>query len=91
MSIWSFKREGDLDGRLIKHKDRLSAYGGMNQWGANYWEIYPPVVNWMSVRSMLNLNILRELHTKSIDVFLVYTQADVKTEIFMELTICFGV
>ena len=40
---------------------------------------------------MPTLNILRELHTKSVDFVLAYTQADVKTDIFMELHICFGV
>ena len=45
----------------------------------------------MSVRAMVTLIILRELHTKSVDFFLVYTQADVKTYILMELPIYFGV
>ena len=53
--------------------------------------MYSPVVNWMSVRSMLTLNILRELHTKSVDFSLAYTQDNVKTEIFTEPLIYFGV
>ena len=40
---------------------------------------------------MVTLVILRELHTKLVDCVLAYTQADVKSEIFMELTIGFGV
>ena len=39
---------------------------------------------------MLTLNILREVHTKSVNFSLAYTHADVKTEIFMELTIGLG-
>ena len=49
------------------------------------------MVSWMSVRAMLNLSALRELHVKSVNFVLVYTQADVKIWIFMELPIGFGV
>ena len=38
----------------------------------------PPVVNWMSVRATITLIILRELHIKSVDFVLAYTQYDVK-------------
>ena len=79
------------DGRIIKHKSRMCSHGVIQQWGVNYWDTFCPVVNWMSLRSMLTIIIIRELHTKSVDFFLAYTQADVKTEIFMELTISFGV
>ena len=40
---------------------------------------------------MLVLIILIELDTKSIDFVLSYTHTDVKSEIFMELPIVFGV
>ena len=45
----------------------------------------------MSVRAMITLTIIRDIHTKSVDFVLAYTKADVKTEIFMELPIGFGV
>ena len=44
----------------------------------------------MSVRSIITLSILREVHTKSVDFILAYTQAGVKSEIFMELPIVYG-
>ena len=62
----------------------------MQKLGVNYWETYSPVVYWMSVRAILTLRILRELHTKSVYFVLACTQADVKSEIFMELPILFG-
>jgi len=43
-AIWSFKRKRYLDGTLNKHKARLCAHGGMQQWGVSYWETYSPVV-----------------------------------------------
>ena len=45
MTIWSFKRKRFPDGILNKHKARLCAYGGQQQWGVNYWETHAPVVN----------------------------------------------
>ena len=45
----------------------------------------------MSVKAMLTLIILRELHTKSVYFVLTYNQADVKLEILMELPIGFEV
>ena len=49
------------------------------------------MVYWMSVRAILTLRILRELHTKSVYFVLACTQADVKSEIFMGLQLGFGV
>ena len=63
----------------------------MEQWGVNYWETYSPVANWMSVSATINLVIRIEIHTKSIVFLLAYTHVDVKSEIFMELPIGFGV
>lgn len=41
LEIWSFKRKQHPDGSLNKHKARLCAHGGMQQWGVNYWETFP--------------------------------------------------
>ena len=75
----------------IKQKSFLCAHGGMKQLGLNYLETYSPVVKWISVRDMLTLVILRYLHTNYVDFVLVYTQVDVKSEIFMEFIIVFGI
>ena len=83
MSIWSFDRKRPPHGRLVKHKVHLCSHGGMQQRLVNYWEKYSTVVNWMYLRAILTLRILRNLHTKSVDFVLDYTQADVKLEIFM--------
>ena len=49
LAIWSFKRKRLPNGVISKHKARLCAHGGIQQWGVNYWETLSPVVNWMSV------------------------------------------
>jgi histone deacetylase 1/2 len=85
LSIWSFKRKRFPDGRVLKHKARLCAHGGMQTWGVNYWETYAPVVNWFSVRTLMVLSILNDLETRSIDFVLAFPQADLDVDIYMEL------
>ena len=91
MSIQSFDRKRAPDVSLTKHKYHMCAHRGINNWGLNQCYNCPPVFNWVSVRDMLTLIIIIELHIKSVDFFLAYTQADVKTEIFMEFPIYFVV
>jgi hypothetical protein len=85
LSIWSFKRKRSPDGRVLKHKARLCAHGGMQTWGVNYWETYAPVVNWLSVRTLMALSIIHDLETRSIDFVLAFPQADLDTDVYMEL------
>ncbi len=54
-AIWSFMRKQHPDGTLIKHKARLCAHDGIQQWGTNYWETYSPVVNMVTVCLILML------------------------------------
>ena len=85
LSIWSFKRKRFPDGRIMKHKARLCAHGGMQRWGEDYWETYSPVVNWVTVRTLMALSLIHGLETKSIDFVLAFPQADLDTDVYMEL------
>ena len=49
LSIWYYKRNILPDVRLMKHKARMFSYGGMQQWGVNYWETFVPVIYLISV------------------------------------------
>ena len=90
LSIRSFKRKRFPDGRINKHKARLCAHRGMQQWGINYWETYSPVVNWLSVRTLMAISIIHDLETRSIDFVLAFPQAEVNVPIFMELPMGFN-
>ena len=85
LAIWSFKQKWYPDGRVLKHKARLCAHGGMQRWGIDFWETYGPVVNWISVQLLLILAILHGLEIKSINFMLAFPQADLDTDIYMEL------
>ena len=89
LAIWSFKRKRFPDGRVNKHKARLCAHGGMQTWGVNYWETYSPVVNWLSVCTLMALSIIHELETRSIDFVLAFPQADLDVPVYMELPMGF--
>jgi hypothetical protein len=85
MAIWSFKRKRFPDGRIMKYKGRLCAHGDMQTWGENYWETYSPVVNWLSVRTLLAISIVHDLDTRAIDFTLAFPQADLDVDVFMEM------
>ena len=91
LAIWSFKRKRFPDGRIMKYKARLCAHGGMQKWGVDYWETYSPVVNWVTVRTLMALSQIHGLETKSIDFVLAFPQADLDTDVFMELPFGFDV
>ena len=86
-AIWSFKRKRKPDCMLLKHKARLCAYGGMQQWGESYWETYSPVVNMLTVRLILAIAKIHNLDSKAIDFVLVFPQADFKEDIWMQMPV----
>ena len=84
-AIWSFKRKRRPDGSLLKYKARLCAHGGMQIHGENFWDTYAPVVQWISIRMMLTLSVIHNLHTTSIDFTLAFPQAETDVIIYMEV------
>ena len=59
----------------------------MQQWGVNYWETYAPVVNWISIRTLLAISNIHGLPSRSIDFVLAFLQADLDLDVFMELPV----
>ena len=51
--------------------------------GVNYWDTYAPVVSWSSIRILMTIAKLHNLHTKSIDFVQAYPQAELKSTIFL--------
>jgi hypothetical protein len=86
-AIWSFKRKCFPNRTLNKHKARLCAHGGMQQWGVFYWETYSPVVNMLTICLVLALCNIHGLESKSINIVLVFPQADLDKDIWMELPV----
>lgn len=83
--LWSPNSDSTTSeyGSLRKHKARLCCHGGQQQWGLNHWDTYAPVVSWFSIRILLVLSKLHNLHTKSVAFVQAYPQAMIKSTIFL--------
>ncbi len=64
------------------YKTCLCAFGSMQSWGVDYWEMFTPVVNWMSVRFLLTVAKIHGLDTKTINFVLAFPQAQLNTKLF---------
>ena len=92
MAIWYFRQKREnIVGNVKRSRSRICAHGGMKEKVINYWETYAPVVQWISVRIMLILAAIENLHNKSIEFVLAYPQANIDVDIYMELPQGFNV
>ena len=83
--MWSFKRNRYPGGRIREDKARICAHEGMQTWDDNYWESYAHVVAWLSIRTLLVLTVVHDLEIRSIDFTLVFSQAGLDVDVYMEL------
>ena len=70
---------------VYKWKARLNIDSSKQTKGVNYWETYAPVASWPSIRLLLIHALLHGWHTKQIDFVQSYTQADIETDLYMEI------
>ena len=64
---------------------RLCAGGHRQVFGDTYWMMFAPVVSWAAIQCVFILALLLGWHMRSINFITAYTQADTKTDIFMQL------
>ena len=83
LAIWAFRRKRFAGGRINKHKMRLCAHGGMQQYGVNDWETYSPTVNWISVRFLMIFAQIIKLDSKAIGFVLTFPQSDLDVPVYM--------
>jgi hypothetical protein len=82
--VWSMKRKRDPIGHVIKWKARLCAGGHRSIESVDYWSTYSPVVSWSTVRLIIVFALLNNWHMRSIDFILAFSQAPIKTDIYMK-------
>ena len=85
LAIWDFKQKRFPDGRINKHKARLCAHCGMQQYGVNYLETYSPTVNYLNVSFLMIVAQVLELDTQAIDFVLAFPQDELEVPVYMEL------
>ena len=83
--VWTLRRKRDPAGEILKWKARLCAGSHRQVFGDTYWTMFAPVVSWTTVRCIFIMALLMGWHMRLIDFVMVYMQADVKTDIFMQL------
>ena len=66
-------------------KARICAHGRIQQWGVNYWETYAPVVNWISVTSLLAISSIHEFPSRSIDYSLAFPKYGLDVDVLITL------
>jgi hypothetical protein len=85
-AVWSMKRKRRIDTREVyRWKARLNVHGGTQIKNVHFWETYSPVVKWSSIRLFLTLAVVKGWHTRQVDFVLAYPQADIETELYMEI------
>jgi hypothetical protein len=85
-TVWAMRRKRRIaTGQVYKWKARLNIDGSKQIKGEDYWETYAPVANWASIRLLLTHAIINKWHTRQIDYVQAYTQAEVETEMYMEI------
>lgn len=85
-AVWSMKRKRRVDsGEIYKWKARLNLHGGKQRHKIDYWETFSPVVQWFAIRFVLILSLLHKWHTRQVDFVLAYPQADIETDMYMQI------
>ena len=84
-SIWSYRRKRKPTGELLKHKARICTDGSQQKFGIDYWETYAPVVNWSTVRLVLVLSTIMNLHSQQVDFAQAFPQAPLSDPVYLKI------
>jgi hypothetical protein len=84
-SIWGYWRKRLPNGLLTKYKSRLCVNGKDQAFGRDFWETYAPVAAWPTIRLLLHLSTIFNLHTRQVDYTSAFPQADLDVPVFMHV------
>ena len=77
------KRRRNTVGEIIKWKAHLCAGGHRLVEFVDYWNTYPPVVSWHTIRLIFTLAIVNYWYIHSIDFVLAFSQANITTDTYI--------
>jgi hypothetical protein len=72
--------------KVKSHKARLNLHGRKQVYGMNYFETFAPVVTWFAIRLVIIFGIIFCWALQQVDFVMVYPQAPIKMDIYMELS-----
>ena len=84
-STWAFKIKRFPNGLVRKFKARYCVRGDMQIEGVDFDETYAPVVNWVTVRTLLILSQQLGLVTAQVDYTAAFPQSDLDQDVYVEM------
>ena len=88
--MWTFVRKRRPDGTISRYKARLVVRGDQQRASFSRDDTFAPVIDWPTVRLLLNLSIQHRLHTVSIDFKNAFVQSDLPEPIYVNLPQGYG-
>ena len=84
-STWAYKIKRFPDGLIRKLKARFCVRGDMQIEGVDFFNTFSPVVQWATVRLMLNLSTTLGLESVQVDYVSAFCQAPIHEDVYVEL------
>ena len=83
-SGWVFKVKRHSDGSVERHKGRLVAKGCSQRPGQDYTEVFAPCAKAATIRLILALAAVEDLHLRSVDISHAFINGELEEEIYMK-------
>lgn len=80
---WVYKCKSDQNGNLVRYKARLVAQGFCQKFGTDYDQVFAPVVQQITFRTMLTIASRRKMLAKQIDIKTAYLYGQLQEELYM--------
>ena len=70
---------------ITKYKARLNVHGGNQTFGANYFDMYAPVVKWFTIRRLIICAIVLHWQLRQVYFIMAYAQAPIECDMYLQL------
>jgi Reverse transcriptase (RNA-dependent DNA polymerase) len=84
--VWAMRHKQQItDGKVHKWKSRLNVDGSKLIKSVNFWETYAPVAQWISIRLILSIAVMKKWKVKPFDFVQAFPPALSQTELFINV------